>query len=73
MKTYLIKWYVLLKDGSRINSKKPSSVTLCSNELHAKMKLEDYLKGIIPNFGTLICTECVESSAVSDLFRKFGL
>lgn len=72
MKTYLITWYVLLQDGSRINSKKPSRVTFCNNELHAKMKLEDYLKRTIPNFGSLICTECVESNAVSDLFRKFG-
>lgn len=72
MKTYLITWYVLLQNGSRINSKKPSSVTFCYNELHAKTKLEDYLKRTIHNFGGLICTECVESNAVSDLFRKFG-
>ena len=54
MKTYLITWYVLLQDGSRINSKKPSRITFCNNELHAKMKLEDYLKRTIPNFDNAV-------------------
>jgi len=72
MKTYLISWYVLKTDGSRINSKIHSRVTFCNNELHAKMKLEEHLKKTITNFGSLICVSCVESNAVSDLFRKFG-
>ena len=72
MKTYLITWYVLLRDGSRINSKKPSRVTFCNNGLHAKMKLEEHLKTKITNFGALVCVSCEESNAVSDLFRKWG-
>lgn len=73
MKTYLIEWYVLKTDGTRVASNNPSRVKLCYNELHAKTKLEEHLKQTIPNFGSLICTECVESNVVYDLFRKFGL
>lgn len=72
MKTYLITWTLLLTDGSRLRAKVPAKVAFCNNELHAKMKLECHLKKSIPKFGSLICEKCVESNAVSDLFRKFG-
>ena len=72
MKTYKIDWCIIKTDGTRVNSTRPSTIKFCNNELHAKMKLEKHLKSITPNFGSLICKNCVESNAVSDLFRQFG-
>lgn len=72
MKTYRISWTVLNTDGTRTSSNKPSKVQFCNNELDAKMKLEVYLRKVLPKFGSLICQNCVELNAVSDLFQKFG-
>jgi hypothetical protein len=49
--TYLIEYTVYLTDETRIHTK--MKVKNCMSDLHAKIKLEDYLKSKNQNFQKL--------------------
>lgn len=66
MKKYIIKYTVEL-DGADPIKDKEIKIDNCLSDLHAKSRLEDYLKRKYINFKRLMVHSCHE-----DLFSKFG-
>ena len=63
--TYIISYQLFLNDYSDIQSK--IRVKNCMSEIHAKVKVEDYLKKKHKNFKRLVIVEWYRDN-LSDLF-----
>lgn len=63
--TYLISYQVFLNDNIDIQSK--IRVKNCMSIIHAKVKVEDYLKKKHKNFKRLVIVECYRDH-ISDIF-----
>lgn len=71
-KTYLITYSYYLNDGTKISNKK-IKVKNSMSDLHAKIKLEQYLKKHSSDFGNLIVHSCVEDVNIfGDIFSSFN-
>ena len=72
MKTYIIKYYYFTTDGQKITPS-PIKVKNCTSDIHAKIRLESYLKKHNSNFGNLVVTNCIEDySTMGDIFSSFN-
>jgi hypothetical protein len=52
--------YQIVYIGGTLSIEKQMKVSNCMSELHAKVKLEDYLKRKYNNFARLIVHSCIE-------------
>lgn len=64
MKTYTVEYCVFFTDGS--NEEHTIRIKNCMSELHAKIRLEDYLKRKHNNFKSVNIFDCYPSW--SDIF-----
>jgi hypothetical protein len=64
-KNYIISYQVLFTDAAPVLQK--MRVKNCMSELHAKIKLEDYLKRKHANFAQLAVLNCTED--LGDIFN----
>ena len=72
MKTYIIKYYYFTTDGQKIT---PSSIKVknCTSDIHAKIRLESYLKKHNSDFGNLIVESCREDlGTLGGIFSSFN-
>jgi hypothetical protein len=73
---YRIKYRIIL-DGAGPLENKEIKIDKCMSSLHAKIRLEEYLKKKYINFKELIVTECKEEREynpenLDELFSCFG-
>ena len=71
-KTYLLDYHILTKSGKRLKSNKPARVSNAMSDLHAKIKLETFLKKKHPGFDKLIIDKCVEDYDGSNFIDFFN-
>lgn len=67
-KVFLIDYCIYFSDGNYESRR--MKVKNCITEIHAKIKLEDYLKKKHNNFQKLVINKCVNDS--SGLFSMMG-
>jgi hypothetical protein len=68
-KTYLIKYSISFTDNSSLAGKE-MKVKNCMSDLHAKIKLEEFLKKKHLKFKILVVESCRED--IDDIFEQFG-
>jgi hypothetical protein len=68
-KTFIIKYEVRFYDIPGLWNKE-IKVKNCMSMLHAKVKLETWIKGKYKNFQCLIVKDCKEASDMGDLFNS---
>lgn len=69
--TYIISYGIYFNDGSYFSGK--MKVKNCMSELHAKIKLEDYLKRKHNNFKQLVVYKCqMDIFRIYDFMKGFG-
>ena len=66
MKTFVIKYEIWFKDGSKVLNKE-MKVKNCMSSVHAQVKLEEYLAKKHGDFDRLVVESCQE-----DIFSTFG-
>ena len=68
-KKYIIKYEILLQNGTKISNKE-IKINNCISEIEAQVKLEKYLIKKNPNFKQLIVHSCTEDilSAFDNMF-----
>ena len=66
-KTFVIEYKIYFNDNNNSFSQKTTKVKNCLSDLHAKIKLEDYLKLKNNNFKQLVIISCKE-----DIISFFG-
>ena len=71
MKTYKIDYEIYFKNGTH-EHKKPMKIHNCIGELHAKVRLEEFLKKKYPKFEKLVVFSCKDDINMKNFFDMFG-
>ena len=66
-KKYIIKYKILLKNASPLLNKE-IKINNCMSELHAQIKLEEYLKRKYINFDKLVVESVKEDFILNNIF-----
>lgn len=64
---FLVKYNIIYTDGT--SESKLIRINNCDSQLHAKVRLDDYLQRNYPLYSRLEVINCVEDNA---LFQMFG-
>ena len=70
-KTFILDYEIHFKDGHRDIQKK-MKIHDCMSDLHAKIRLESFLRAQHPTFEKLIVFSCEEEPAINKFFDMFG-